>query len=328
MHQMYSCPSCGAAVIFGVQFCGNCGIPLNWSAQPQMPTPPAYRQRYGYQQHQWNYQQIPPHQQQYTYGQTIPTKKSTSPWLVLFITIIVIGVLGGAVFLALNTSQREIPLTTPSSEQTSPPTTNPPAVSNTPPADTTSPLITNVSVSSTGNNMMVTWATNEPATSQVEYGKTINYGSSTPLDESLSSSHSVTVNELELGISYHFRVKSKDNAGNQAISEDNTFTTLKPTPKLEVKVIAHNLNIESAFTFVSGTVQNTGEIAVAATEVTVLVRYGVAGIPGLVGKTFDALGSIISEPAVLEPGNSRDFKILVQNGIKMGYDISVNLIER
>ncbi|MBI4057353.1 MAG: right-handed parallel beta-helix repeat-containing protein [Elusimicrobia bacterium] len=72
----------------------------------------------------------------------------------------------------------------------------------------------------------ITWSSNEPSDSQVEYGLTTSYGSSTNLDPSLVIQHSVALTDLEPSTLYHFRVKSKDAAGQLRISSDYTFTTL------------------------------------------------------------------------------------------------------
>jgi len=40
--QMYSCATCGQPVAYGAGFCGNCRTLLNWPAQRQMQSPPAY----------------------------------------------------------------------------------------------------------------------------------------------------------------------------------------------------------------------------------------------------------------------------------------------
>ncbi len=45
MQQQYQCSNCGAQVAFGIRFCGNCGMQLNWPTQQQMQPPPQYRQR-------------------------------------------------------------------------------------------------------------------------------------------------------------------------------------------------------------------------------------------------------------------------------------------
>lgn len=96
-------------------------------------------------------------------------------------------------------------------------------------ADTTPPVITSPSASNiTATTTSVTWTTNEPATSQVEYGLTTAYGSLTPLDATLVTLHAVTLTGLSASTLYHYRVSSKDAAGNLATSADLTFTTAAP----------------------------------------------------------------------------------------------------
>jgi peroxiredoxin len=79
----------------------------------------------------------------------------------------------------------------------------------------------------TDSGAIVTWTTNEPATSQIKYGKTEAYGLLTPLDEKRTTSHSVTLTGLDPNTTYHFRVVSKDAGGNEAtLAENQTFQTL------------------------------------------------------------------------------------------------------
>jgi hypothetical protein len=74
-------------------------------------------------------------------------------------------------------------------------------------------------------DVRVDWTTDELADSQVEYGTTTSYGTTTTLDPTLQTSHSVTVTGLTAGTLYHFRAKSRDAAGNLATSSDTTATT-------------------------------------------------------------------------------------------------------
>jgi hypothetical protein len=93
-------------------------------------------------------------------------------------------------------------------------------------ADTTAPeisLVNSNDITTTGAT--ITWTTNEAATSQVEYGLTEEYGSTTTLDSTPVTSHSVDLTGLKAGKTYHYRVISKDAANNQAVSGDDTFTT-------------------------------------------------------------------------------------------------------
>ena len=92
--------------------------------------------------------------------------------------------------------------------------------------DNALPLISDVLVSGiTEASAVISWETSEPADSQVEYGKTTDYGSSTLLNDHLVTSHSVSLSALQPNTAYHFRVRSKDNLGNNAVSADYVFTT-------------------------------------------------------------------------------------------------------
>ena len=93
-------------------------------------------------------------------------------------------------------------------------------------ADTTPPVISGVDISHiTESNATINWVTDEPATSQVEYGQTDAYGLTSALDEELTTSHSLALIGLTANTTYHFRLKSVDKAGNISVSEDSTFTT-------------------------------------------------------------------------------------------------------
>jgi hypothetical protein len=92
--------------------------------------------------------------------------------------------------------------------------------------DTTAPVISSVNSSNiTVFGATITWSTNELATSQVEYGLTEEYGSTTTLDATKVNSHSVELTDLKAGKTYHYQVISKDAANNQKVSADETFTT-------------------------------------------------------------------------------------------------------
>lgn len=101
-----------------------------------------------------------------------------------------------------------------------------PGVGVTVTVDNTPPTVSSVASGSlTSSSAVISWTTIEGATSQVEYGTTTSYGSSTTLDATLVTSHSIPVSGLSASTLYHYRVKSKDAAGNETISADGTFTT-------------------------------------------------------------------------------------------------------
>ncbi|MEO5894995.1 MAG: LamG-like jellyroll fold domain-containing protein [Vicinamibacterales bacterium] len=94
--------------------------------------------------------------------------------------------------------------------------------------DTTAPSISAVAANGvTGSAATIIWATNEPATSLVDYGATISYGLSAS-DGGLVASHSLQLSALQPATTYHYRVTSADAAGNVTRSLDLTFTTNRP----------------------------------------------------------------------------------------------------
>ncbi|HEY3061387.1 MAG TPA: PQQ-dependent sugar dehydrogenase, partial [Chloroflexota bacterium] len=95
-----------------------------------------------------------------------------------------------------------------------------------PPPDTTPPQLSAIaSAPPTDSGTTVTWTTDEPADSQVDYGTTASYGASTTLDTNRVTSHSVALSGLQASTLYHYRVRSRDGSGNLATSGDFTFTT-------------------------------------------------------------------------------------------------------
>ncbi|MDZ7266873.1 MAG: FG-GAP-like repeat-containing protein [candidate division KSB1 bacterium] len=92
--------------------------------------------------------------------------------------------------------------------------------------DSTAPQITNLRAGDvTAASASISWETNEPADSQVEYGLTTAYGNLSTLDTLLVTGHHVTLSNLQAGTRYHYRVRSRDAAGNLALSADSTFIT-------------------------------------------------------------------------------------------------------
>jgi len=101
-----------------------------------------------------------------------------------------------------------------------------PKLAPVPVQDVTAPLISNVLVSNvTANSAVITWTTDEPADSQIDYGLTKTYASSTILDANLVTSHSQGISGLELSTKYFIKVKSRDASGNLRDAEDFDFTT-------------------------------------------------------------------------------------------------------
>lgn len=90
----------------------------------------------------------------------------------------------------------------------------------------TAPTISNISATNLAtNSATINWTTNLPAKSQVTYGKTTSYGSTTTLTSSYLTSHSVSLPGLSASTGYHYKVTSVTEDGGSTTSGDNTFLT-------------------------------------------------------------------------------------------------------
>lgn len=106
--------------------------------------------------------------------------------------------------------------------------------------DTRPPILTKLVVETasqgTGKDakaqIIVSWETNEPATSQVEYGRGVGmeaYSSKSAMNTSFGKTHVIVLSDLDSGTPYSVRVLSADAAGNLAMSGNYTVVTSMPT---------------------------------------------------------------------------------------------------
>lgn len=126
-------------------------------------------------------------------------------------------------------------------------------------ADLRPPLISDLvaegSVSGVGDQakaqIIVTWNTDEPATSQIEYGLGTGseYPNKTQEDVDLTSNHSVTITDLKPASVYHLKVVTKDRIGNVTESFDSVVVTPKATKSAFDLVVG---SLSKSFGFVNG----------------------------------------------------------------------------
>ncbi|MEW6324489.1 MAG: fibronectin type III domain-containing protein, partial [Nitrospirota bacterium] len=157
-----------------------------------------------------------------------------------------------------------------------------------PAADVTAPVLSGITASNfTSSGAVITWTTNEASNTQVEYGTTTGYGSSTTINATMVTSHSQTLSGLQANTLYHYRVKSRDAAGNLATSGDLTFTT-SAVPDTTGPVISN---------VAAGNVTSSGAAITWTTNeaATSLVEYG----------TTTAYGASTALGATLVTGHSR-----------------------
>ncbi len=121
-----------------------------------------------------------------------------------------------------NTSSNQVSFTTKSSATSTPPVPEP---------DTVAPSISNLSLSASTSSIMVSWNTNEAASSKVYFS------TSTPINTALAefvqsgalvTSHSLTINNLSTSTLFHLLIESSDASGNKATTSPITATTTSP----------------------------------------------------------------------------------------------------
>lgn len=87
----------------------------------------------------------------------------------------------------------------------------------------------------------ITWTTNVPSTTRVSYG-TVGSSGSDLIDVKLTTSHSITVNDLKDNSEYFLYAQSRDKDGNMAVSDKQLFRTALDTRPPTIS----NVNVESS----------------------------------------------------------------------------------
>ena len=103
------------------------------------------------------------------------------------------------------------------------------------PMDTEGPKISGVKIdvlpmgeNDTTSSVIVSWQTDKPATTLVEYDEGViggSYNKRSIEDTSLGGSHTVIIKDLQPASSYHYRLVSADKRNNKTVSQDYTFVT-------------------------------------------------------------------------------------------------------
>lgn len=187
--------------------------------------------------------------------------------------------------------------------------------------DVTPPVITNVSAASStdGTSALVSWATNEPATSVVDYGTDAGTLGSSASSATLVTSHAVTLPGLTPGTTYHYRVTSADASANAASEPippaTRSFTTSEPPCRAD-SLTADFAAGTRAGTYVAETAD--GEVTLAPAEGCEFTGptlpagwgsadYGGGGTVTLSGTAADLDGAFVRSDAFYTVGRTVEF---------------------
>jgi len=140
--------------------------------------------------------------------------------------------------------------------------------------DTTSPTITNVTVTNiTDNSATIKWDTDEIADGLVKYGRASGVYTQSKSDPLFVTNHAITLEGLSSSTTYYFGVNGTDRSGNSAESSEYHFITNETINQSDLTtsssdIIFSNPNPEAGDTItISAAIHNIGNAA--ATNVTV-----------------------------------------------------------
>ena len=144
--------------------------------------------------------------------------------------------------------------------------------------DVAAPAITDVqAVPGAPDEATVTWTTDEPATSRVDFGTSAGALSSSEEDLSLTTAHELHLTGLDADTTYFFRVSSTDGFGNTAVEPvppaTGNFTTSNGVAT-DTTVADFGAGVTGGSTYVSNT--DGGEVILAPTVGT---EFDGPGIP-------------------------------------------------
>ena len=172
-------------------------------------------------------------------------------------------------------------------------------------ATSPAPVISSVAaggISSTSATL--TWTTDQASSSQVNYGTTTSYGSSSTLNPALVTSHSITLSGLTAGTMYNFDVVSANASSVSSTSTNSTFTT---TGTVSAPVIS---------SVTTGGITSTSVIITWTTDqaTSSLVNYG---ITGAYGSSSTLNTTLVTSHSVtltgLTPGTTYNFDVASSN---------------
>jgi hypothetical protein len=84
--------------------------------------------------------------------------------------------------------------------------------------DNVPPVISSATVATSGTAAVLTWTTNEPSTSRVDYGTAADTLGSSSSDPAMVTSHSITLTGLAPSTTYYYRITAVDGGGNTAVA--------------------------------------------------------------------------------------------------------------
>lgn len=293
----YACPRCRSGVAGDEASCRRCGQQLNWPSR--QPASAAARG-----------------------GQDDGGRaRSAGSWLFpLLGLIIVLAAIGAGVYWLKKMADEPPHPVIPDS----PDTTEQNAVFT---PDLTAPAISEVVLINVNfNTVDVTWVTDEPASSQLIWRLKEGSPQTSELKQALVTRHLIELTDLKNKSTYYYRVRSVDQAGNEALSAEKAFDIgiQKGVPRVEVawsaiKTVEQQPGVFK--TIINGEVKNSGESALDISRVAVIITVTVTGKPG----TSTVQASLDPYPLVIYPQEVHKFTAEVPSRTEPVYKVEAGV---
>ena len=165
--------------------------------------------------------------------------------------------------------------------------------------DTTPPVIGNVQIATTETSATVSWTTNEATTGFVDFGLTSNYTSSAT-STTPATTHSIALQPLSPGTTYHFEIVAEDAAGNIGVSGDGTLTTAVP---VTTGIASDDFSTGTLDTGVWSFIDPYGDtsLVMTGTQAQIVLPAN--------GQTHDVWPPTYGVPRLMQAANNTDFTI-------------------
>jgi hypothetical protein len=129
------------------------------------------------------------------------------------------------------------------------------------------PIISNAKVTGgAGSSATITWTTDQPSASQVQFGTTTDYGMLSAFNSSMVTSHSVTVNSLTPGAAYNFSALSTSATGQTGKSANLTLTAAAGPPVIQ-QIAASGISGDTATITWSTDQPSTSQVKYCSTTI-------------------------------------------------------------
>jgi len=171
----------------------------------------------------------------------------------------------------------------------------------------TAPVISGLQVAPGTGSATITWETDVPATTVVDYGTDLQYLDGPYSDVALVTSHSAVLTGLTSGQEYHFEARSVASSGLSSGTGDQTFTTLVPGSDPS-GIVSDDFNAACGTLAAQWTaIDPLGDAGFALTGAGTADAYLEIDVPP--GVAHDLGGSSMDVPRVMQPVADTDFQI-------------------